>query len=124
MWISPNPSGLWTNQSMFGTDNSLLLQTLLSLFQDLLPTHQVSNSHSNLETTPASSIYLTSRSVHSLSLPFLCRIFLILDKLKIEMTKDSLYHAGKNGEHSYGENLCMLVRMGSIPVWRISMEII
>ena len=36
----------------------------------------------------------------------MCRIFLILDKLKIEMTKDSLYHAGKNGEHSYGENLC------------------
>ena len=48
---------------------------------------------------------MTSQSVSHLLLPFLCRIFLILDKLKIEMTKDSLHHAGKNGEHSYGENL-------------------
>ena len=75
-------------------------------------------------TTPSSSIDLTSQSVPHLSLPFLCKIFLILDKLKIEMTKDSLHHAGKNGEHSYGENLHKLVRMGSISVWRISMEII
>ena len=56
-------------------------------------------------TTPSSSIDLTSKSVHHLSLPFLCRIFLMMNKLKIEMTKDSLHHAGKNGEHSYGENL-------------------
>ena len=55
-------------------------------------------------TTPASSIDLTSKSVHYLSLPILCRIFLILDKLKIEMTKDSLQHAAKNGEHSCVEN--------------------
>ena len=68
-------------------------------------THQVSDCHFNLVTTPSSSIDLTSQSVPHLSLPFLCRIFLILDKFKIEMTKDSLHHAGKNGEHSYGENL-------------------
>ena len=68
-------------------------------------THQVSDCHSNLVTTPSSSIDLTFQSVAHLSLPFLCRILLILDKLKIEMTKDSLHHAGKNGEHSYGENL-------------------
>ena len=63
-------------------------------------------------TTPASSIDLTSKSVHSLSLPFLCRIFSVLDQLKIEMTKDSLYHAAKNGEHSYGENLCNAAKNG------------
>ena len=63
-------------------------------------------------TTLASSIDLTSKSVHSLSLLFLCRIFLILDKLKIEMIKDSLYHAGKNGEHSYGENLFRAAKNG------------
>ena len=87
-------------------------------------THQVSNCHSNLVTTPAPSIDLTSKSVHYLSLPFLCRIILILDKLKIEMTKDSLHHVTKNGEHScveifHGENLnphninklsCILIR--------------
>ena len=56
-------------------------------------------------TTPSSSIDLTSQSVSHLSLSFLCRIFLILDKLKIEMTKDSLCHAGKDGEHSYGGSL-------------------
>ena len=55
-------------------------------------------------TTPASHIDLTSKSVHYLSLPFLCRIFLILHKLKNEMTKDSLHHAAKNGEHSCVEN--------------------
>ena len=67
-------------------------------------THQVSDCHSNLVPIPASSIDLTSKSVHYLSLPFLCRIFLILDKLKIEMTKDSLHHAAKNGEYSCVEN--------------------
>ena len=61
-------------------------------------------------TTPASSIDLISKSVHYLSLLFLCRIFLIIDKLKIEMTKDSLHHVVKNGEHScvkifHGDNL-------------------
>ena len=66
-------------------------------------THQVSDCHSNLVTTPSSSIDLTSQSVSHLSLSFLCRIFLILDKLKIEMTKDALHHTGKNGEHSMEE---------------------
>ena len=55
-------------------------------------------------TTSSSSIDLTSKAVQYLSLPFLCRIFLILDKLKTEMTKDSLHHAAKNGEHSCVEN--------------------
>ena len=75
-------------------------------------------------TTPSSSIDLTSPSVPHLSLSFLCRNLLILHKLKIEMTKDSLHHAGKNGEHSYGEILYNADKNGSIPVWRISMEII
>ena len=57
-------------------------------------------------TTPSSSIDLTSQSVPYLSLSFLCRICLVLYKLKIEMIKDLLYHAVKNGEDSYyGENL-------------------
>ena len=56
-------------------------------------------------TTPSSSIDLTSQSVSHLSLSFLCIILLNLDKLKIEMTKDSMHHAGKNGEHSQWENL-------------------
>ena len=63
-------------------------------------------------TTPSSSIDLTYQSVPDLSLSFLCRIFLILAKLKIEMTKDSLYHAGKNGEHSYEENLYNAAKNG------------
>ena len=75
-------------------------------------------------TTPSSRIDLTSQSVPHLSLPFLCRIFLILDKLKIEMTKDSLHHAGKTGSIAIEKTCIMLLRMGSIPVWRISMEII
>ena len=49
-------------------------------------THQVSDCHSNLVTTPSSSIDMTSQSIPDLSLY-------------------SLYHAGKNGEHSYEENL-------------------
>ena len=40
------------------------------------------------------------------------------------MTKDSLHHAGKNGEIHMEKTCIMLVRMGSIPVWRISMVII
>ena len=86
--------------------------------------HQVSDCHSSLVTTPSSSIDLTSQSVPYLSLSFLCRICLVLDKLKIEMIKDSLYHAGTNWEHSYGENLHNAAKNGIIPVWRISMEII
>ena len=75
-------------------------------------THQASDCHSNLVTIPSSSIYWTSQSVSHISLPFLSRIFLILDKLKIVMTKDSLHHTGKNGEHSYGENLCNTAKNG------------
>ena len=66
-------------------------------------------------TTISSSIDLTSQSVPDLSLSFLCRICLILDKLKIEMIKDSLYHAGKNGEHSFEENLYNAAKNGEHP---------
>ena len=100
----------------------IVADTTFSVSRSSSYKHHVSNCHSNLVTTPASSIDLTSKSVHSLSLPFLCRIFSILDKLKIEMTNDSLYHAGKTGVHV--KTCVMLLRMGSIPVWRISMEII
>ena len=88
------------------TQQLIVADTTFSVPRSSSYTHQVSDFHSNLVTTPTSSIDLTSKSVHYLSLSFLCRIFLVLDKLKIEMTKDSLSHAGKNGEHSYGENLC------------------
>ena len=87
-------------------------------------THQDSNCRSNLVITPASSIDLISKSVQYLSPLFLCRIFLILDKLKIEMTKDSLHHAGKNGSIPMVKTCMMVLRMGSFPMWRISMEII
>ena len=75
-------------------------------------THQVSDCHSNLVTTPSSSIDLTSQSVLDLSLSLLCRIFLILDKLKIEMTKDSLHHAGWNGYHAYEKHLYNAAKNG------------
>ena len=90
----------------------IVADTTFSVSRSSSYKHHVSNCHSNLVTTPASSIDLTSKSVHSLSLPFLCRIFSILDKLKIEMTNDSLYHAGKTGVHSYGENLCNAAKIG------------
>ena len=51
-------------------------------------------------------------------------MFLILYKLKIEMPKDSLHHAGNNGSIPMEKTHIILVRMGSISVWRISMEII
>ena len=47
-------------------------------------THQVSGCHSSLVTTTSSRM--------------------ILDKPKIEITKDPIFHAGKNEEHFYGEN--------------------
>ena len=90
---------VWYTQQLIAAD------TTLSVPRSSSYTPQVSDCHSNLVTTPSSSIDLTSQSVPHSSLPFLCTIFLILDKLKIEMTKDSLHHAGKNGEHSYRENL-------------------
>ena len=86
------------------TQQLIVADTTFCVPRSFSYTHQVSDCHSNLVTTPASSIDLISKSVHYLSLPFLCRIFLILDKLKIEMTKDSLHHAAKNGEHSCVEN--------------------
>ena len=67
-------------------------------------------------TTPSSSIVLISQSVPHLSLSFLCRIFLILDKLKIEMTKNSLRHDGKNGSIPMGRTCILLQRMGSTRV--------
>ena len=39
------------------------------------------------------------------SLSSFCRIPFMLGKLKIELTKNPLYHAGKNGEHPWGKNL-------------------
>ena len=104
MWIFPSPSGLWTNQACLVHQQLVVGDTTFSVPRFSSYTHQVSNCHSNLVTTPVSSIDLTSKSVHYISLPFLCRIFLILDKLKIEMTKDSLQYAAKNGEHSCVEN--------------------
>ena len=87
------------------TQQLIVADTTFSVPRSSSCTHQVSDCHSNLVTTPSPSIDLTSQSVPQLSLPLLCRIFMILDKLKIEMTKDSLHHARKNGEHFYGENL-------------------
>ena len=86
------------------TQQLIVADTTFSVPRSSSYTHQVSDCHSNLVTTPASSIDLTSKSVHYLSQPFLCRIFLMLNKCKIEMTKDSLHHAAKNGEHSCMEN--------------------
>ena len=87
------------------TQQHIVANTILYVPRSSSCTHQVSDCYSNLVSTPSSSIDLTSQSVPHLSLSFLCRIFLILDKLKIEMNKDSLNHAAKNGEHSYGENM-------------------
>ena len=90
---------VWYIQQLIVADSTFSVPRSSSL------THKVSDCHSNLVTTPTSSIDLTPQSVHDLSLSYLCRIFLILDKVKIKMTKDSLYRAGKNGEHSYEDNL-------------------
>ena len=109
---------------LFGTPNSLLVQTIFYVPRSSSCIHQVSDYDSNLVTTPFSSIDLTSQSVSHLSVSFLCIILLILDKLKIEMTKDPLCHAGNDGEHFYGENLHNAANNGSTPVWRFSMEII
>ena len=46
---------------------------------------RVSDLHSSLVTTPSSRM--------------------IIDKLKIEVTKDPIHHVGKNGEHFYGEDI-------------------
>ena len=96
---------VWYIQQLIVTD------TIFSVPRSSSYTNQVSDCHSNLVTTPSSSIDLTSQSVPDLSLSFLCRIFLILDKLKIELTKngehfygENLHNAAKNGEHSCVEN--------------------
>ena len=75
-------------------------------------------------TTPSSSIDLTSQSVPHLSLLFLCRILLIHDKVKTEMTKDSLHHTGKNGRIPMKKTCITLLQTGRTPVQRICMEII
>ena len=90
---------VWYTQQLIGADTNFYAPRSSPC------THQYSDCHSNLVTTPSSSVDMTSQSVPHLSLSFLCRIFLIIDKLENEMIKDSLHHAGKNGEHSYGENL-------------------
>ena len=79
------------------TQELIVADTTFSVPRSSTYTHQVSNCNSNLV---ASRMGLTSKSVHYLSLPLLCRIFLILDKLKIEMNKEPFNHAAKNGEHS------------------------
>ena len=95
------------------TQQLIVADTTVSVPRSSSYTHQVSNCQSNLVTTPSSSIDLTSQSLSLLSLSFLwCKILLILDKLKIEMTKDPLHHAAKNGEHFYGENLCSAAKNG------------
>ena len=80
---------VWYIQQLIVSD------TTFSVPRSYSYTHKVSDCQSNLVTTPSSSIDLTSQPVPHLSLPFLCRICLILDKLEIEMIKNSLYHAGK-----------------------------
>ena len=75
--------------------------------------HQVSHYHSNLVTTPSPSILMTLASVCNQDLtcstPSPLSSFhtipLILGKLKIELTKNPLHHAAKNGEHFWGEKL-------------------
>ena len=91
---------VWYTQQLIVADTIFYVPRSSSCIQ------QVSDCHSNWVTTSSSSIDLTSKAVQYLSLPFLCRIFLILDKLKTEMTKDSLHPAAKNGEHSCAENFC------------------
>ena len=93
---------------------------------------QVFHCHSNLVTTPFSCILLTLASVCNQnltcstpsSLSFFCRIPFIFGKLKIELTKNPLHHAGKNSEHSWERICIMVVRMGSILLGIISMATI
>ena len=71
---------------------SVAANTTSSVTRCLYCMCQVSHCHSNLVTNPS-------------SLSSFCRIPFILGKLNIELTKNPLHHAGKNGEHSCGENL-------------------
>ena len=103
------------------TQQFIVADTTFSVPRSSSYTHQFSDSHSNLVTTPFSSIDLTSQSGPHLSLPFLCRFFLIIDKLKNEMTNNSFHHAGKNGSIPMEKTGIMLLRMECTPVFRISM---
>ena len=65
--------------------------TTLSVPSSSSETSQFSVFHSNLVTTPPSSIDLTPKSVHH---------------------KDPMQHVGKNGEHFYGENWHNITKNG------------
>ena len=71
---------------------SVAANTTFSVTRSLCCMHRVYHCHSNLVTTPS-------------LLSSFCRILFILGKLKIELTKNPLHHAGEIGEHSCGENL-------------------
>ena len=58
--------------------------TTLSVPRSSSETDRVSDCKSSIVTTPSSRM--------------------VPGKLKIEVTNDPIYHVGKNGEHSYGEN--------------------
>ena len=64
-------------------DSSVHTGTPFSVPSSSSETNRVSNSHSSLETTPASRM--------------------ILGKPKIKVTQVLTHHNGKNGEHFYGE---------------------
>ena len=107
------------------TQQLIVADTTFSVPRSSSYTHQVSDCQSNLVTTVSSSSDLTSKSVPNLSLSFLCIIILILDEFKIEMTKDpSMHHARENGSISMGRSGIVVLRMGSIPVLRIFMELL
>ena len=77
-------------------------KTTFSITRSLYCMCQVSHCLSNLTTIPSSCILLTLQSVLKQnltcrSLSSFCRIPFILGKLKIELTKNPLHHAGKNG---------------------------
>ena len=112
------------HQVLFGLVQFIVPDTIFYVPQSSSCICQVFDYHSSLVTTSSSSIGLTSQSVSHLSLSLLCIIHLILDKLKIAKTKDPLHHGGKNGSISMGRICIMLLRMGSTPVWRFSIEII
>ena len=89
-----------------------------TISRSLYSMNQPSHCQSNLVTTPSSCILLTLQSVLNQNLTCQppsssCRIPMTLDTLKTELkppfivniTKNPLLHADKNGEHSCGENL-------------------
>ena len=102
----------------------IVADTTFSVPRSSSYTNQVSDCHSNLVTTPSSSIDLYFESVPYLSLSFLCRICLILDKLKIEMIKTHCIMLVRMGSIPMEKTCIMLLTMGIISLWRISMEMI